>query len=185
MKELFLYGLISIVVSLMSCAHRERKAPCPAVRFERMETYYDMDLQLDVAYDDLGPLNACAKAVNKPILTIYGCYACIGYEPGVWIPLADPEVNSLLRESFLIRYYFLDNQDPLPDSLQNESGAKTTGAYFLAKQINTYQVNSQPLYTITDWEEKDLVDPIPYVSRKDLGKFRTFIKQGMANYLKR
>lgn len=171
------------LITLIGCAEN-RSDNCNHVNLEFVEKYADLNLNLKIAFDDFGNINKCAKELKKPILTIYGCYACLGYQKGVWQPLADEEVNSILQNDFLIRYYHIDNKSPLPDSIISETQFKTVGEFFKAKQINNYQIYSQPIYTITDWKENDLTEPfVGYVSRNEMEKFIIFIRKGKIPYV--
>ena len=173
-------GMSLLLISLMGWAEN-RPDSCIHANFELIKNYDDLRLNLKIAFNDFGSLNKCAKELNKPILTIYGCHGCMGYPKAVWQPLADKEVNSILRDDFLIRFYHIDDKVPLPDSIIYETQVKTIGEFFKAKQINNYQIETQPLYTITDWKENDLSEPLGYVSRTEMEKFREFIRNGKKN----
>jgi|GEM_PF-2022868 len=177
MKNLLIYIAL---ISLTGCVNnKEDKAiNCPYVDWDTFDKYYGLQSNLDVAINDLGNINLCAKELNKPILTIYGCWACVGDQKGVIHPLTNKKINNLLNEKFLIRHYYVDDKTLLPDSLI-KNDVKTVGKYFSNKQANSYRSNSQPFYTITDWREKDLTNPISYVPRKKVNEFESFLLKGL------
>ena len=177
-------GLFISLITLLGCT-QPIESGCDSAKFELMDRFGELELNLEIAYDDFGYVNECAKALDKPILTIYGCYSCISFRIGVWRPLGDEEVNSILQKDFLIRYYHVDNKLPLPDSIQLRSSAKNIGHFFLSKQRNNYDRHYQPLYTITDWRENDVIEPVGYVDKSEMEKFREFVKKGKAAYYNR
>ncbi|WP_196887465.1 hypothetical protein [Aureivirga sp. CE67] len=175
----YLFGLNFLI--LVSC-NENKSNLCDLTNFENNKNYEELYLNLNITYDDFGPLNKCAKEQNKPILTIYGCYACLGDRNVIWGTLAHKELKKNLQEKFLIRYYHVDSRTPLPDSIQEKTNFKTIGKYFSAKQIIKYQNNSQPFFTITDWKESDLTEPIGYVSKNEYLKFKQFLEDGLRKF---
>jgi len=180
MKIIITIGLILTLFSIANCT-QEQDVECNISNFETIENYNDLMLNLNIAYNDLGELNKCSRKSKKPILTIYGCYTCIGNPYGLWRPLANKEVNPILQKGFLIRYYYIDDKSLLPDSIAQWTNFNTIGEYFANKQAQKYKVYSQPFYTITNWKEQDLTDPISYVGKDEQEMFNNFIFSGIKN----
>lgn len=176
--------LLGIIISLTACTQQLRPPIlCTTSTMEFVDTYYDLDLNLNIAFDDFGALNQCAKTLQKPILTIYGCWGCVGHYRAIWEPLTQEDVRLILQEDFLIRYYHVDDRTALPDSIAQRSSAKNIGQYFLEKQQTKYQVAHQPFYTITNWKEEDLTPPINHVPRTQLKRFKSFLIKGRSSYI--
>lgn len=131
---------------------------------------------------------ACAKAQNKPIFldfTGHGCVNCREMEANVW---ADPQVQKILRDEFIIIALYVDDKTKLSEeewvtSEYDGKVKKTVGKIYADFQITRFNVNAQPYYVLLDHNEKELIPPRAY--NLDVDEFVEFLKAGIAEFKKR
>ncbi|MBC7391250.1 MAG: thioredoxin family protein, partial [Opitutaceae bacterium] len=129
-------------------------------------------------YFDLKQGQTCAMVQNKPVFidfTGHGCANCREMEANVW---SNPEVLKRLREDFVIVSLYVDERTELPESEWYVSTYDGKTKSSIGKQnsdmeIRLFNNNAQPLYVITDWEGKTLVEPKGY--DKDATSFIAFL----------
>lgn len=131
---------------------------------------------------------ACAKAQNKPMFidfTGHGCVNCREMEANVW---ADPQVQKILRDEYVIIALYVDDKKELPKEewITSEYDGKvknTIGKIYADFQITRFNVNAQPYYVLLDHSEKELVKPRAY--DLDVDDFIKFLKDGIKEFKKR
>ena len=110
---------------------------------------------------------AYAKLINKPLFIDFtgkACVNCRQMEINVW---SDPDVNSLMRNDYVVVALYVDFKKDLPKEEQYVSETtgkkiKTIGNKWSDFQISRYKINSQPYYVILDHTEEQLVKPKGY-----------------------
>ena len=107
---------------------------------------------------------ARAKAEAKPLLidfTGWACQNCRRMEENVWI---DKEVDSLMRNEFVVVSLYVDQKTKLPATEQsvyktisgNEKSIITVGDKWATFETENFGATSQPLYAIISPDEKVL-----------------------------
>lgn len=133
-------------------------------------------------YDDA---LAYAKKVGKPLFIDFtgkACVNCRQMEINVW---SDPEVNSLIKNEFVVAALYVDYRKKLPEEEQyiSETSGKTIrteGQKWSDFQISRYATNSQPYYVLVDHEENQLTSPRAF--NLDIKSYATWLKDGLAAY---
>lgn len=185
LKVQLLYSFLAL--SFLSCkSHKNSDLKCPKADLTFVEEHMDFQINLDIAFDDIGDLNHCAEKMGKPILNIYGCYECVGNLEVILRPLANQEINSIIKEKFLVRYYYVDGKDEMLISsggkdLEADQYSVQSGEFFRTQQKAKYGINSQPFYSITNYNEVDLAEPLGYLPVDSLEKFSAFLNEGLKN----
>ncbi len=108
-----------------------------------------------------------AKLLNKPLFIDFtgkACVNCRQMEINVW---SDPDVNSLMRNDFVVVALYVDYKKELPKEEQYVSKTtgkkiRTIGNKWSDFQISRYKINSQPYYVILDHNEEMLAKPKAY-----------------------
>ena len=135
---------------------------------------------------DMKEAEAYAAKVGKPIFidfTGHGCVNCREMEARVW---ADPAVQQILRDEYVIVALYTDDKMPLPESdwVTTESGKvlKTLGKVNANYALTRFGVNAQPYYVLQGKDGKILGEPRGY----DLSVegFIEFLKKGVEEYKK-
>ena len=135
---------------------------------------------------DMEEAEAYAKKVGKPIFidfTGHGCVNCREMEARVW---ADPAVQQILRDEYVIVALYTDDKMPLPESdwVTTESGKvlKTLGKVNANYALTRFGVNAQPYYVLQGKDGKILGEPRGY----DLSVegFVEFLQKGLDEYKK-
>jgi thiol:disulfide interchange protein DsbD len=133
-------------------------------------------------YDDA---LAYAKIVNKPLFIDFtgkACVNCRQMEINVW---SNPEVNSLMKNDFVVVALYVDFRKDLPKEEQYVSETtgkkiKTIGNKWSDFQITRYKINSQPYYVILDHNEEKLVKPKGY--EPDTNTYGEWLQQAKENF---
>ena len=136
-------------------------------------------------YFDLKQGQTCAMVQNKPVFidfTGHGCANCREMEANVW---SNPEVLKRLREDFVIVSLYVDERTELPESdwyvsTYDGKTKSSIGKQNSDMEIRLFNNNAQPLYVITDWEGKTLVEPKGY--DKDVNSFIAFLDEAKRNF---
>ncbi len=126
-----------------------------------------------------------AKLVDKPLFIDFtgkACVNCRQMEINVW---SDPDVNSLMRNDFVIVALYVDFKKDLPEEEQyisETSGKriKTIGNKWSDFQISRYKINSQPYYVIIDHDEDNLVDPKSF--DLDTKSYKEWLEEALLNF---
>ena len=135
---------------------------------------------------DMEEAEAYAEKVNKPIFidfTGHGCVNCREMEARVW---ADPTVQQILRDEYVIVALYTDDKMKLEESdwVKTESGKtlKTLGEINANYALTRFSVNAQPYYVLQGKNGKVLGEPRGY----DLSVegFVEFLKKGVEEYRK-
>ena len=135
---------------------------------------------------DMKEAEAYAAKVGKPIFidfTGHGCVNCREMEARVW---ADPAVQQILRDEYVIVALYTDDKMPLPESdwVTTESGKvlKTLGKVNANYALTRFGVNAQPYYVLQGKGGVVLGEPRGY----DLSVegFVEFLQKGVEEYKK-
>ncbi len=135
---------------------------------------------------DMKEAEAYAAKVGKPIFidfTGHGCVNCREMEARVW---ADPAVQQILRDEYVIVALYTDDKMPLPESdwVTTETGKvlKTLGKVNANYALTRFGVNAQPYYVLQGKDGKILGEPRGY----DLSVegFVEFLRKGVEEYKK-
>ena len=135
---------------------------------------------------DMKEAEAYAEKVGKPIFidfTGHGCVNCREMEARVW---ADPAVQQILRDEYVIVALYTDDKMPLPESdwVTTESGKvlKTLGKVNANYALTRFGVNAQPYYVLQGKGGVVLGEPRGY----DLSVegFVEFLQKGVEEYKK-
>jgi len=135
---------------------------------------------------DMKEAEAYAEKVGKPIFidfTGHGCVNCREMEARVW---ADPTVQQILRDEYVIVALYTDDKMPLPESdwVTTDTGKvlKTLGKVNANYALTRFGVNAQPYYVLQGKDGKILGEPRGY----DLSVegFVEFLKKGVEEYKK-
>lgn len=135
---------------------------------------------------DMEEAEAYAKKVGKPIFidfTGHGCVNCREMEARVW---ADPAVQQILRDEYVIVALYTDDKMPLPESdwVTTDTGKvlKTLGKVNANYALTRFGVNAQPYYVLQGKDGKILGEPRGY----DLSVegFVEFLQKGLDEYKK-
>ena len=135
---------------------------------------------------DMKEAEAYAAKVGKPIFidfTGHGCVNCREMEARVW---ADPAVQQILRDEYVIVALYTDDKMPLPKSdwVTTDTGKvlKTLGKVNANYALTRFGVNAQPYYVLQGKNGKILGEPRGY----DLSVegFVEFLKKGIEEYKK-
>ncbi len=135
---------------------------------------------------DMKEAEAYAEKVGKPIFidfTGHGCVNCREMEARVW---ADPAVQQILRDEYVIVALYTDDKMPLPESdwVTTESGKvlKTLGKVNANYALTRFGVNAQPYYVLRGKGGVVLGEPRGY----DLSVegFVEFLQKGVEEYKK-
>lgn len=133
-------------------------------------------------YDDA---LAYAKKVNKPLFVDFtgkACVNCRQMEINVW---SNPEVNSMLKNDYVVVALYVDYRKKLAEEDQfvsETSGKKirTEGQKWSDFQISRYKTNSQPYYVIIDHSEKELIAPKAF--DLNIKSYAAWLKDGLAQF---
>lgn len=135
---------------------------------------------------DMEEAEAYAEKVGKPIFidfTGHGCVNCREMEARVW---ADPAVQQILRDEYVIVALYTDDKMPLPESdwVTTDTGKvlKTLGKVNANYALTRFGVNAQPYYVLQGKDGKILGEPRGY----DLSVegFVEFLQKGLDEYKK-
>ena len=135
---------------------------------------------------DMKEAEAHAAKVNKPIFidfTGHGCVNCREMEARVW---ADPTVQHILRDEYVIVALYTDDKMTLPESdwvtAENGKVLKTLGKVNANYALTRFGVNAQPYYVLQGKDGKILTDPRGYDLSVD--SFVKFLRKGVEEYKK-
>jgi thiol:disulfide interchange protein len=130
-----------------------------------------------------------ARKENKPLLidfTGWACVNCRRMEDKVW---PDKEVDSLMRNEFVVLSLYVDDRKKLPlqeqtvDTLNGkEKSIITVGDKWSTFQIVNFKATSQPQYAILSPDEKALTKTKYYTP--DPSEFADWLKCGLEAYRK-
>jgi thiol:disulfide interchange protein DsbD len=129
-----------------------------------------------------------AKKQNKPVLidfTGWACVNCRRMEENVW---TDPDVSSLMKDSFVVVSLYVDERKRLPATQQLQFTASngetktitTVGDKWTNFQIENFYKTSQPQYAIISADEKAMTKTKTYTP--DPGEFEEWLRCGLDAY---
>jgi thiol:disulfide interchange protein len=138
-------------------------------------------------YFDYEEALACARQINKPVLLDFAghyCKNCKKMYAEVW---ADPRVQSLLRDSFIIASLYTDDRTELPAGDQVTSTLdgkvkKTIGKKFNDLQITKFGSNALPLYVIVNARGDILTKEKYYTYSPSVEDFIDFLNNGLEGF---
>jgi thiol:disulfide interchange protein DsbD len=132
-------------------------------------------------YFDLKEGLACAKEKNKPVFLDFkghSCSNCKKMEKGIFL---DQRIINILNEKFIVIGLYTDDKTELPENehVTTSSGRvlKTIGAVNLNYEAETYGLNAQPYFVITDADGKAIIEGIGYET--DADKFLQWLQKGL------
>lgn len=135
---------------------------------------------------DLKEAEAYAAKVEKPIFidfTGHGCVNCREMEARVW---ADPAVQQILRDEYVIVALYTDDKMSLPESdwVTTESGKvlKSLGKVNANYALTRFGVNAQPYYVLQGKNGEVLGEPRGY--DLSIEGFVEFLRKGVEEYKK-
>ena len=133
---------------------------------------------------DMKEAEAYAAKVGKPIFidfTGHGCVNCREMEARVW---ADPAVQQILRDKYVVVALYTDDKMPLPESewVTTDTGKvlKTLGKVNANYALTRFGVNAQPYYVLQGKDGKILGEPRGYDLSVD--GFIDFLEKGLEEY---
>ena len=136
---------------------------------------------------DMGEAEAYAAKVGKPIFidfTGHGCVNCREMEARVW---ADPTVQQILRDEYVIVALYTDDKMKLDESnwVKTDSGKrlKTLGEINANYALTRFSVNAQPYYVLQGKNGEILGEPRGY--NLSVEGFVEFLRKGVEEYKKR
>jgi thiol:disulfide interchange protein DsbD len=135
-------------------------------------------------YFDLKEGLACAKEKNKPVFLDFkghNCSNCKKMEKGIFL---DQRIINILNEKFVVTGLYTDDKTELPENehVTTSSGRvlKTIGAVNLNYEAETYGLNAQPYFVITDADGKAVIEGIGYET--DADKFLQWLQKGLDKF---
>ena len=150
---------------------------------------HDMHLgpQKLMIFDDYDKALAYAQEKNKPLFvdfTGWNCVNCRKMEESVW---GEPGVIESLRDDVVIVSLHVDERTELPKEEQKEvmvagkmRNMVTIGDKWMFKQINEYNIASQPYYIMQSTDGKDLGNgSADFQNHGNPAKFKEWLDEGM------
>ena len=135
---------------------------------------------------DMKEAEAYAEKVGKPIFidfTGHGCVNCREMEARVW---ADPTVQQILRDEYIVVALYTDDKMTLPESdwVVTDSGKtlKSLGKVNANYALTRFGVNAQPYYVLQGKDGKVLGEPRGY--DLSIEGFVKFLRKGIEEYKK-
>jgi thiol:disulfide interchange protein DsbD len=135
-------------------------------------------------YFDLKEGLACAKEKNRPALLDFkghNCGNCKKMEKGIFL---DQRIINILNEKFTVIGLYTDDKTELPENehitASNGRVLKTIGAVNLNYEAETYGLNAQPYFVITDADGKAIIEGKGYES--DADKFLQWLQKGLEKF---
>lgn len=140
-------------------------------------------------FHDLDKAKAYAKEVGKPLFvdfTGHNCVNCRKMEMSVW---GEPGILPMLRNDYVIASLYVDERTPLPkeehktvtypDGSKRE--IKTVGQKWMAEQIISYHIASQPYYRVLTPEGEDVeeIGSASYETHRDPKEFQKWLESGL------
>jgi thiol:disulfide interchange protein DsbD len=102
-------------------------------------------------------------------------------EKGIFL---DQRIINILNEKFVVIGLYTDDKTELPENEHvTTSGGrvlKTIGAVNLNYEAETYGLNAQPYFVITDADGKAIIEGSGYET--DADKFLQWLQKGLDNY---
>lgn len=140
-------------------------------------------------FHDLDKAKAYAKEVGKPLFidfTGHNCVNCRKMEMSVW---GEPGILPMLKNDYVIASLYVDERTLLPKDEQktvtypdgSKREIKTVGQKWMAEQIISYQIASQPYYRVltSEGEDLDVVGPASYETHRDPKAFQKWLEAGL------
>jgi len=140
-------------------------------------------------YFDYDEALACAGRLNKPLLLDFAghyCKNCKKMYAEVW---SDPNVQTLLKDSFIIASLYTDDrtelapQDQVTSTLDGKV-KNTIGKKFNDLQITKFGSNALPLYVIVNGKGDILTTEKYYTYSPSIEGFLNFLKDGLSGFYK-
>ncbi|HEY0057571.1 MAG TPA: cytochrome c biogenesis protein CcdA [Flavisolibacter sp.] len=152
---------------------------------------YDREITIKPIHNDYEKALELARQQNKPILidfTGWACVNCRRMEENVWV---DPEVESLMRDKFIVVSLYVDERKKLPSAAQTEYVTKsgdrkpiiTVGDKWATFQSENFNAVAQPQYAIISPDEKALTRTKAYTP--DPEEFKEWLECGLKAFSSR
>jgi len=189
-----LVGTLSLVFSGWMAVALFNYAPMPVASGLAPPAHYNFFRPMDCPYGldcfkDFDEAVAKAKEENKPLFvdfTGYGCVNCRDVEENVWV---DQEIQSKLREDFVVVSLYVDDQKRLfPDDKRKhlldkytKERLRTVGSKWASFEVNNFEISSQPYYVLMDNDGERLLNkPIAYT--RDIEAYNAFLECGLTAF---
>ena len=142
-------------------------------------------------FKDLKEGIAYAKKVNKPIMVDFTGYACVNcrkMEEHVW---STEEIDSYLKNDYVIISLYVDDKKELPEEKQLEVNRVNGGTRVLKNyghkwanfQTQFFKSNSQPYYVLLNSEGTQMLnESVGYTPDKN--EYAVFLQHGLENFKK-
>ena len=151
---------------------------------------YEREITIEPIHNDYQKAVQLAKEQDKPILidfTGWACVNCRRMEENVWI---DKDVESLMKDSFVVVSLYVDERQKLPAAQQMEYTTKTgdkkqiitVGDKWATFQAENFNAVSQPQYAILSPDEKALTKTKSYTP--DPEEFKEWLQCGLQAFSK-
>lgn len=151
---------------------------------------YEREITIEPIHNDYQKAVQLAKEQDKPILidfTGWACVNCRRMEENVWI---DKDVESLMKDSFVVVSLYVDERQKLPAAQQMEYTTKTgdkkqiitVGDKWATFQAENFNAVSQPQYAIISPDEKALTKTKSYTP--DPEEFKEWLQCGLQAFSK-
>ena len=135
-------------------------------------------------FTDLQEATVYARAKNRPLLLDFTgktCVNCRKMEADVW---SDARVKALLSDRFVVVELYADSRERLPEDQQfvatDGKRIRTVGQKWTQYQIERFGRNSQPLYVITDPQDRVLAPVRAYDT--DVQAYIAWLEEALAAF---
>lgn len=151
---------------------------------KKIDSIGELKIDLNVFFNDVEQAKKCVEITAKPILTIYGCYACVGDNKVMWEILSVSEIHRIVAEKFIVSYLYVDDKTSVNDSISqtvdyNGIRIQNIGQLNSNRQVSRYNTFYQPMYSITNYKDIDLAEPIGYTPLAKWKNFEKFLAKGL------
>lgn len=151
----------------------------------KLEEKMDVGPQGLSVFHDYEDALSYAKQVGKPLFVDFtgkACVNCRQMEINVW---SDSEVNSLMRNDYVVVALYVDYRKKLPKDKQYVSEVtgktiRTEGNKWSDFQISRFKRNSQPHYVLLDHNEQELIPSKAY--EPDKKAYAAWLKDGLVKF---
>ena len=173
---------VYMVPGLWGAPLKAVSAFAPPLQTQDFNLYTD---EVHAQFTDYDQGMAYARRQGKPVMldfTGYGCVNCRKMELSVW---TDPEVRTLINDSYVLITLYVDDKTPLPQPIRvtengRERTLRTVGDKWSYLQRTKFGANAQPFYVLVDNDGRPLNRSYSY--DEDVAKYVDFLETGLKNY---
>ena len=138
-----------------------------------------------IGYLDFKQALACAGKQGKPLLVEFSGHTCANCKEMAAKVLANPSVNQLIRDEFIMVTLYVDERFELPESewfVSKEDGKvkKTIGKQNLDLLRSKFKASGQPLFFIVGANGDALTEGMG--RELNVGRFRAWLERGLAAF---